>query len=74
MGAPNAPLKACGTKQFVPMNKQIVFGRVKLWDTCFAKVFEFNFATHELAHVILKRFGAESHFCRERMHAGWGAS
>ena len=52
------------------MDERIVFRRVKLWDACFAKILELHVITHELAHVVFKRLGAEGHFGREGMHPG----
>jgi hypothetical protein len=51
------------------MNERIVFGGVELWDVGLAKILELDFATHELAHVILKGFGTEGHLSRKRVHA-----
>jgi hypothetical protein len=71
---PHSPLQTGGTKQLVPMDERVVFGRVEFRDACLAKVFELDVAAHELAHVILEGFGTEGHFGRKRMHASRCAS
>ncbi len=52
------------------MDEGVIFGRVKLRNAGFAKVFELDLAEHELAHVVLKRFGTESDLRRKGVHAG----
>jgi hypothetical protein len=47
------------------VDEGVIFGRVKLRNAGFAKVFELDLAAHELAHVILKRFGTESDLRRK---------